>query len=272
MLILLGLVTLGGLLCADAKVGYDIHVCANNSTMQSCWSRSQSTTPLVFHMEGSLSGEGNSSMYSSIAGIAGITVQDRTSTKKGQLRIEDNFDVYSYANYIIIDQNWNNDLERYSVEINESLPTFLFNEKKILYRGEGINTRDEYENNQYKFYTKYKANNLQKATKYAASYANSIITAEVTPSNVRSTVTGKISAALGLSSSSDRYSELGVLTESEEIIENYWGAFQINRIIIKEYNSSLHKEEEELIECCFLGREALRHLIGVTSGYQSAIF
>jgi len=236
----------------EGKIGYDIGVTVSNSTSQSQWGRSQSTAVLTFHSDTVFNGDGNTSKYLNIVGFAGIGLKENTYTKEGRLRYEDLIELTSQENYIFIDKTVTNNSEFYRCEINESLPTFLYNENKIYYRGAGIRARNRYYNNEDALYTKYYSNRFSKTVRYAGTYTNGLITAEVTPARVDEEVLKNSATAFVLSSSSDQYSGFAFVSDSVPIIEEiYLGSFDINQIITKEYEGAKEVDLTGWLECCF---------------------
>lgn len=254
--ILFIIVVVVAIFITEAKIGYDMNVVVSNSTMQSNWRRSQSTEVLALQIDGEFSGEGNFTKYLVIDGFAGIGMKENTFAKDGRIRSEDRINLNSEEEYIYINQIWDNESERYFCEINESLPTLLYNENNIRFRGESIRSRSNYKNNEDCIYTKYYSNELIKSVRYFGLYSNALITAKVTPDSVEENVTRNSLLAFGLSSSSDRYSELGFVSGGEQLIEeNYVGSFTISETITKQYEGLNLNMSEEMeiswLEACF---------------------
>lgn len=252
---------------SEAKVGYNINICVNNSTMGSSWGKSHTTIPLIFHSDGKISGIGNSSKYISIEGFSGIGLEDRTSTKEGGLRAEDRTELTSEANYIYITQTWDNGSANYHGEINESMPTLLYNENKIIYHGEYIHTINQYKNDDETLFTEYHANNLVKSAKYLGSNINFSVIVDLTPASVKEQVMKNSFLAFGLFSSSDLYSEFRY-GRNPLIDQIYLGAFQISGTLIRQYNSS-HGHNNDLNNCYFLNDEMIGEMPSEDMSYAS---
>jgi len=249
-LILLFLVFIFLFHSTQAKVGYDIHVVVNNSTMSSEWSRSQSTDILSFKAEGVCNGDGKFSKYVDIDGFAGQSLKETGYSNPGRLISKSAIQVKSDEDWLYIVESGKNDSELYTVEINESLPTFVYSEEDLYYSGEGIRTRSVYVNNEDEIYTRYYATRLLKSHRYGGIYSNSLITAEVTPSRAEELVLTNYTTAFRISSQSDRYSGLGYVSEGELIEQRYVGSFTINQVISSKRMFNLDDEEGDWLGCC----------------------
>lgn len=240
------------------RTGYEINVIVNNSTSYSDWSWSQSTNQLDFSMQGSVRGDGNSSVYKSIQGFSGIGLKDNTYTKKGRLIKSDNLALSSRVNWIYIDEAVTNKSERYSVKINESIPVVLLEKSDIRYRGDGIYSRSNYVNNEDKIYTNYQANKFSKTTTLLSRYLNANIIADVTPVSVNEFIGRNFSTNFALSSESDKYARIAFKSDKENIDNVYLGSLTIsNRISILHKFSKVEGENEEWLDCCALYSDAL---------------
>lgn len=234
---------------SEAKVGYSIDVTVNNSTAKSEFSRSQSTNVLRFTVDSACSGNGNSSKYKKIDGFAGIGIKDTTYARKGRMIAKETLKLSSTVNWIKIyetvsglplnetpDQGNSAVIEHqtdhYTAEINESIPTILLDRNEIYYRGDGINTRNEYRNNGDEFVTNYYATALTKSEAYAGVYNNALILADIIPGRVNAFVGQNFSSVFRLSSASDRYSGFGFASGNEFMEETYLGSFNIDTKII----------------------------------------
>lgn len=248
----------------EAKVGYDIHVVVNNSTMSSEWGRSQSTNVMSFQADSICSGDGKFAKYVNVEGFAGQSLKETGYSNPGRLIYNSTLQVKSDVCWINIaksgetsEKNYTNDFNTttinatdiYTVEINESLPTFVLSREDLYYNGEGIRTRSAYVNNEDEIYTRYYATRLLKSSRYGGIHSSSIINVSVTPARVEESVLTNSTTAFRISSQSDRYSGLAYVSEGEEIEQSYFGSFTINQVITSKKKFSLENQEDWL-SCC----------------------
>jgi hypothetical protein len=264
---------------SDGKTGYSINVKVNNSTAISTFSWSRSTVPLTYMAESACSGYGNSSKYVKIEGQAGIGIKETTYARKGRMINKDVMKVASTVNRITINEavsgeiyNVTDDIadsgtkrfnmisDRYSAEINDSIPTILLDQNEMYYRGEGINTRNEYKNNGDNFVTNYYATSLTKSVAYAAVYNNELLFVDMVPGKADVFVGQNFSSALRLSSASDRYSGFGFASGNEFMEGTYLGSFNIDTKITKVHEFKLQEEPLEELECCNQGYDAAQNM------------
>lgn len=224
---------------SNAKIGYDINVEVGDNNSTSTWSRSQSTAILSCNLEGEASGNGTYSKRVRLSGFAGQGMSENTYAKKGNIVDQNIIQAMSDENWIHIEQTASNDtLERYDVFINESLPTVLYNEDDLYYRGEGIRTRNSYISDKDKIYTSYEAQRLLKSTRYGSVYSDSLIYANVTPYRTEELILTNRTTAFTLSSDSDKYTGLGIgnyLDDKYDIEQDYYGSFTVNQKITSRY-------------------------------------
>ena len=265
LLILLSLAFIFLLNSTEAKVGYDIHVIVNNSTMASEWGRSQSTEILSFQADSICNGNGKFAKYVNIDGFAGQSLKETGYSNPGRLISKGNLQVKSDLGWINIEisgktEPGEDESERYNttninetdiamVEINESLPTLVYSEEDLYYSGEGIRTRSTYVNNKDEIYTRYYATRLLKSSKYGGIYSNSLIKVEVTPTRVEESVLTNSTTAFRTSSQSDRYSGLGYVSEGEQIEQSYFGSYTINQVITSKMKFNL-EDQGDWLGCC----------------------
>lgn len=250
------------LIISDAKIGYDIDVVVNNSTMSSHWSRSQSTEILKFNSSSVFKGEGSSTKYQKITGFAGLGLKETTYAREGQLNIEDELILASDERYIWINETGGNYSDQYlsdhySIEINESLPTIIANKNEIFYVGDGINTRNTYINGENKVLTNYYGGRLSKLVTSISTYNNSLIRADVTPGRVVERILKDPVIFFNLRSFSDKYSGIGYISDESLLEERYLGTFRMETSINKNYafNATNESEESAWLECCFSSNE-----------------
>lgn len=237
-----------------AKEGYDVNIMVNNSTMESNWRADQSTEILSFQAEGLCTGNGSYSKYLRISGFVGMGLKENTHTNEGRLINKNDVKVVSDKRWINFIDIVNNS-EHYVGEINESLPTVMYSNEDLYYRGDGIYTNNKYVNKEEGIYTKYRASRLIKSVKYGSAYVGSLISANVTPDRVQELILRNSTTAFKLASDSDQYSELGYRSKDECLEETYFGPFIMdNKIIIKrDYGIS---DEQNWLSCCYSERDS----------------
>ncbi len=217
------------------KVGYGIHATVNDSNASTSWGWGHSTTVIEFNSVSSCKGTGNSSKYIKIDALAGVGLMENTHTNMGRLQEERLLTAGSAANYILIDENISNNSNKYSVIINESMPTYLLSIEDITYRGDGIYKRNSYTNNNDKIMTNYQAKRFSESLAYVARYRNALIMAEVTPNKIVEFDGENFSSTIQMESSSDIYSGFEFHSMDEFIEEDYIGSFNLARKISKEH-------------------------------------
>jgi uncharacterized protein YxeA len=249
---------------AEAKVGYSVSVDVDGTK----WGRSKYTEVLNFKSESECSGKGNSSKYVNVPGFAGIGFKEITYTKEGRLAAKNTLNLSAKFNWVYITENvdgaeYINDTENgnntinitqtasdnYYAEINESIPTLVRTDDEISYVGEGIYTRNSYNNNEDKICTSYHATNLSKAARYVGVYSNALVRAHVAPGLVEENVLKSSATAFRVLSLSDRYSRLRYRTDDVYSDEDYVGSFRISRTISKRSRFNFSREEIGL-GCC----------------------
>jgi hypothetical protein len=207
-------------------------------------------------MDSNVRGDGHSSSYKNIKKIGGIGARDNTYARNGRLIESNSLILFSKVNWIYIDEVVSNNAERYSVKIEESLPSQLLEKRDIRYRGDGISTRSSYVNNEYEIYTNYYANRLTKSTAVLSKYLDAKIYADITPASISELIGRNFSIDFIISSESDKYSELNFKSDEEDIGESYLGPFTINNKISKSNKYKIEEyEDEEQLGCCFFDIE-----------------
>ncbi|NYT01365.1 MAG: hypothetical protein GKC10_01195 [Methanosarcinales archaeon] len=235
----------------EGKIGYSLNVVVNNSTMQSHWSRSESTSKLKVQSETRVSGDGNYSNYLKISGLAGIGMHDRTHANQGRLAIRDTLQVESSENWIDIEERVTDNSEQYSVEINESLPTSIFNNNRILYQGEGIRVNNVYTTREDRVETSFQASKFTRSVAFAAYRDKALISARVTPSGATEVEHKNAGMAFKLSSASDIYSGIRFVSGDDLVEEDYLGQFALDQKVMTQSRFNL-TEAGQWSGCCIL--------------------
>lgn len=243
---------------AEGKIGYDISVTVNDSNASSSWGRSHYTSVYDFNSESHTKGDGNSSQYTKIRGLAGMNLLETTYTKAGRLKEDKRLSAGSAVNSISIDEVVSDKSEKYSVTINESMPSYLMSVNEIVYRGEGIYKRSNYINNDEEIMTRYQAKKFSESTAFLAKYRNALIVADVTPTKIVEFIGENYSTVLQTSSNSDTYSGFKLRSSNEFIEEDYFGQFKINKRIEKSHSFAKGADDiENMLDCCPSGYAGL---------------
>ncbi|HWQ19695.1 MAG TPA: hypothetical protein VN455_07940 [Methanotrichaceae archaeon] len=243
------LIILASSCISEAKMGYDIAVNVNGLH----WSRSQSTEFLNLRMDSACNGVGNSSKYVKITGLAGIGMKDTTHSSKGKLISEERLNLSSYWVSTDIEESYNISTHQFIADINETMPTFLSDENSLVYQGDGIYSRNLYQNNGDDISTDYLGSYLSKAIRYAGIYKNAKIHTVVGPTSVDETVFKNEAWAFRLSSESDTYSGLRYKGKDGILDDSYAGAFKVEEKMLKGFDFSTTEFEEKSegwLECC----------------------
>ncbi len=246
----------------EAKVGYCIEVTVNNSTMSSSWSRCQSTVPLTFDTETRVTGNGNFSRRVDVDGFAKIGLQEASHGGDGRLVLSDLLSLSSQVNWIEINEEVINesryipvrDQYRYTVKINESIPTSLYNRQSILYKGKGIYTKNSYINDDKTIATNYHATNLLKTVINVGILApQAYVFADVTPARSLQAIFEKRGMAFRITSTSDIYSGFTFVSDDAVIDEAYLGNFKMSKSILSQLNYTYPEDlglREDFLPCC----------------------
>jgi hypothetical protein len=245
-----GFLLLGSLISSSglssAKIGYSINVKVNNSS----WGYSESTEILSFKADSKVDGNGRCSKYVSINGFASNDLKENTYADKGSISAENSLSVKSLMNYVHITEHVDNDSNRYNVEINESMPTVIISKDDFFYKGKGMYNRNKYVSGDNIINTDYYGGRLLKTVSYVGTHANSLIHADVTPSGALSTILRNETMALGLHSTSDKYSALSYQSGQTLWKESYSGLFTINANLIRREAFNFQQDEDQL-GCCY---------------------
>lgn len=242
---------LAALSLAEGKIGYDISVTVNDSNDSSSWSRSRFTSAFEFSSESHYKGDGNSSKYIRLKDLSGVALKENTYTKEGRLKEDSIISAGSSVNFVTIEEVVSDNSERYNVDINESMPTFLMSLEETMYRGDGIYKRNSFINNEDKIMASYHAKKFSLSSAFLAKYRNALIFAEVTPSSVDEFVGENYSTMLQLSSESDIYSGFKFESPDEYIDEDYVGSFKMSKMLSKEHSFQYAKDDMlDMLDCC----------------------
>lgn len=261
-LVIIPIVCLSVISLSDARVGYCIDVTVNNSTMSSSWSRCQSTVPLSFDSETRVTGNGNFSRHVSVDGFAKIGLSEASHGGQGRLVMSDLLSLSSQVEWIEINEVVVNqssymhikDQDRYSVKINESLPTNVYSKQSLLYKGEGIYAKNDYINDDKKISTTYHATDLLKSVVSLGILApQAYVFADVTPARSLQAIFEKRGMAFTLTSTSNLYSGFSYVSDDAVIDEAYLGKFKLNRVITSQLNYTypdFPDRMEDYLTCC----------------------
>lgn len=242
---------LAALSLAEGKIGYDISVTVNDSNDSSSWSRSRFTTAFEFNSESHYKGDGNSSKYIRFKDLSGSALKENTYTKEGRLKEDSIISAGSSVNFVTIEEVVSDNSERYNVDINESMPTYLMSLEETMYRGDGIYKRNAFINNEDEIMTSYQAKKFSLSSAFLAKYRNALIFAEVTPTSVDEFVGENYSTMIQLSSDSDIYSGFKFRSPDEYIDEDYVGSFKMSKMLSKEHSFQYAKDDTlGMLDCC----------------------
>ncbi|MGB9924004.1 MAG: hypothetical protein ACPLLR_03335 [Methanothrix sp.] len=256
------LLLISALPLCDAQVGYCIDVTVNNSTMSSSWSRCQSTVPLFFNAETRVTGNGNFSRHVSVDGFAKIGLNEASHGGQGRLVMSDLLSLSSQVDWIEINEAVINESlyipikgqDRYTVKINESLPTNVYSKQSILYRGKGMYAKNVYMNDDKKISTSYHATDLLKSVASVGILApQAYVFADVTPARALQAVFEKRGMAFALTSTSDLYSGFSFVSDDAFIDEAYVGKFKMKKVITTQLNYTypdIPDRMEDYLPCC----------------------
>jgi hypothetical protein len=209
--------------------------------------------------------------YLKIDGLAGMGMKETTYARKGRMVSKDSMTVASTLNWVIIDETvgglthnisqddstLNNDTisvdeasDRYTAEINESMPTLLMDKNDMYYHGEGINTKREYKNDGDIISTNYYATLLTTSMAYGGVFSNALVFVDIVPGKVTSFIGQNFSSAFRLNSVSDKYSGLGFASDGQLIEETYTGKYTMNTKIQKTHKFVVARNNPDWVGCC----------------------
>ncbi len=239
------------LLLAEGRTGYDISVTVNDSSNSTSWSRSRFTSVYEFNSESHYKGDGNSSKYIFLKGLDDVSFKENTYTKEGRLKEDSLISAGSSVNYVNIEEVVSNNAEKYAVDINESMPSYLMSVDEIMYRGEGISKRNTFKNNDEEIMTRYQAKKFSESSAFLAKYRNALIKAEVVPSGIDEFVGENYSTVLQLASESDIYSGFKFKSPDEYIEEDYIGSFEMSKKVTSEHSFQFKEDDMgDMLDCC----------------------
>lgn len=186
-----------------------------------------------------------------IDGLGGVGLKETTYAKEGRLKEDSRLSAGSSVNFISIDEVVSNKSEKYSVNINESMPIYLLNVGETTYRGEGIYKRNSYTNNEDEIMTSYHATKFSESSAFLAKYRNALIIADVTPTGIAEFVGENYSTTIQLASQSDLYSGFKFRSPDTHIEEDYVGSFKMSKKLSKEHGFRKESEDlENMLDCC----------------------
>jgi hypothetical protein len=242
---------------ADGKVGYDIYAKVNDSNTSSSFGWGHHTTVLSYDLESSIKGDGNSSKYIKVNGFDNINLKENTHTKNGRLKEDKRLSIASQVNSVSINEGVTSNPETYQVEINESMPSSLLNEEEITYRGDGINKRNSYTNNNDEIITDYQAKKFYENSAFLGVYRNAFVKAYVTPAGVGKFIGENYSTIFQVSSDSDLYSGFKFKSSDGLIDESYVGSFKLNAKVSRVHSFEWSPIDDDWLGCCSTGYEGL---------------
>jgi hypothetical protein len=238
---------------SEGRIGYEIDVYVNNSTTGSHWGIGQSTSVLNWNYESKVSGDGNYSKYADIQGLAGMNRKENTFANNGHITAKDVQNVIGRFGWIDIDEVVTNKAERYTLDINESLPAGISDQNQIIYRGKGIYMRESYENNNNKIMTNYYATKFSKTIDYRSYYQNALIHADIIPGRICADVLRNYGMGFALSSISDKSLRFVYDSNGLVIDQSYVGNFNLNKKIQMGQKFIKDEQEDDNLNCCSSG-------------------
>jgi hypothetical protein len=229
---------------AEAEMGYEVVVSVDNTT----WSIERSTLSCTFEMEGEVKGTGMVMRDTAINNVAGVNAKETTHTRYGKINISEKTTLLSKEGPVVIMTNikggnvsTNESVnittnESVNVTISEAWPTFLSISKTVAYSGDGLSTRERYENNGDIICTSFNAKRLAKVSRLDTVLLGRRISVEVQPGSVNETLRMSKSTLFVLSSNTTSgASHVGCRSgegkEKIESSEDYIGNFKIRSMI-----------------------------------------
>jgi hypothetical protein len=264
-----------------ANMGYDIVATVDSTT----WEIHRSIQSLTFSSEGYVLGHGNSSRFNRIRGFGGIESDEQSHTKKGQLGYGERQILMTREGPVTItinamettfpevDEEAITDTEKFKVEnsaniiIDENWLSYFANYKKVAYVGEGINSREKYENNGDVVATDIESWVLSKESMFQASLNRTYIKTDITPGNIDEKIYQNKSSTYNLKLNStgplahlgvinqQKYENYGRATHDTGISEDYMGQIEMAlNISMGQHFSNLDSESiGSWLDCCFDG-------------------
>jgi len=157
--------------------GYEIKVNVGGTI----WEIDRSTLAGTFHITGSSVGIGTYSRYDSLCD-SGIAKDERTSTGEGKIYFTEDMKMISYGGPVTITKNIDGD--RASITIEEHWPAVLTSRKELMYSGDGIWTRNNFDNNAEVVRASFSTKSLFKVEKYGAVIMRKDLSANIQPGQI----------------------------------------------------------------------------------------
>jgi hypothetical protein len=263
------------------KMGYDIVATVDSTS----WEIHRSIQSFTFSSDGYVLGYGNSSRFKRIRGFGEIDSDEQSYTKKGQLGYGERQILMAMEGPVTININaWeitlpdvnekgNSDTETSKVEnsaniiIDENWLSYFGNYKKVSYVGEGINSRERYENNGDIVSTEIESWVLSKESTFQASLNRTYIKTDITPGNVDEKIYQNKSSTYKLELNSTgplahlevmnhrKYENYGRATSDVSISEDYIGQIEmaLNISMGQRFNNPVNDSYLSWLDCCFDG-------------------
>jgi hypothetical protein len=196
---------------AEAKMGYKEEITVDNTT----WCIERSTLPCTFEMEGLSSGTGMFIRDVSIDNFAGVSAKETAHFLSGNLTFSDKTTLISEEGPVVItieikgakNITTNESVnittnESVNITIREAWPTYFSTIKGLAYSGDGISTRERYENNGDVISTSFNVKNLVTVSRFDTVLLGLDVSAEILPGAVNETICSNKSTYYVLSSRS----------------------------------------------------------------------
>jgi hypothetical protein len=254
---------------SGAKMGYDIVATAGGPTFE----LHHSTKYMSFSLDSSVRGSGNFSRLNSITDITGVSAKEATSSaKNGSLNYSEQIRLATREGPVLVTaslNSYNLSNQAYSslrfadsaqINVEENWPTSFANLKRIAYAGPGIRTRERYENNGDVVATSINSWKISKVSIYRAYRNRTIISAGITPEEVKVDVATNKSSSYALNlQTTGELTNLDVIERgpsgeiANRVTEDYRGSQNMNLLI--KMNSILLKPRmnETWLDCCPTG-------------------
>jgi hypothetical protein len=237
----------------DAKVGFDMSVMTNDSDSSSIWGESLTTVALGFRADSQCTGTGNSSKYVHISNFAGLGLKETGYSKEGRLIDSNTLSISSKEKYVYINETVSKRSTEYEADIMASMPTVLYSTDDLYYRGDGINIRSSYINDNDRIFTGYSGTTLTKSVKYGGVFNDTRVFVRMDPKSVEVLALENRSTGFSVSSSSDRSTKLKFISDDDFIEHDYKGAFKLETHLMKGHGYIFKEDEMGSLSCCFGG-------------------
>lgn len=183
---------------AEAKMGYKEEITVDNTT----WCIERSTLPCTFEMEGMSSGTGMFIRDVSIDNFAGVSAKETAHFLSGNLTFSDKTTLISEEGPVVITKQIRGKNESANITIREAWPTYFSTIKGLAYSGDGISTRERYENNGDVISTSFNVKKLATVSRFDTVLLGLDVSAEILPGSVNETICSNKSTYYVLSSHS----------------------------------------------------------------------